>query len=243
MFVEIGEAKKNSSNYFNKQILISGTVIEIEKISSSRCKYMLLDTKGDKILVNSVHGCPAINKTYSVKGIVVKDGVSFLVYFKEETRKLKTIPALSETVEVKEQDIVVDEDEYIMEIDDADAEMEFVIYEEDEQEYEEEEVYFIVEDMPKFKSGDLNNFRMYIQENLQYPDSAAAKGISGKVFVQFVVNSTGYVKNVKIVRSADPYLDAEALRVIKSSPKWVPGKQRGKPVNVQFTFPIVFIAQ
>ncbi len=106
-----------------------------------------------------------------------------------------------------------------------------------------DDVYIIVEDMPKFKGGDQNKFREYIMQKLRYPESAAEKGISGIVFVQFAVNPEGDVVNVKVVRSVEPSLDAEALRVVKSSPKWEPGKQDGKPISVQFTFPIVFICE
>jgi protein TonB len=106
-----------------------------------------------------------------------------------------------------------------------------------------EEVFIIVEDMPTFQGGDQNAFRTWIQQNLRYPEIAQENGISGKVYVQFAVNSKGEVVDVKVVRGVDPALDKEAVRVVSSSPKWVPGKQRGKPVKVQFTFPIVFVLQ
>jgi len=106
-----------------------------------------------------------------------------------------------------------------------------------------EEVFIIVEDMPTFQGGDQNAFRTWIQQNLRYPEIAQENGISGKVYVQFAVNSKGEVVDVKVVRGVDPALDKEAIRVVSSSPKWVPSKQRGKPVKVQFTFPIVFVLQ
>ena len=124
---------------------------------------------------------------------------------------------------------------------DQDLEMDFIPFEEEEA--GEEEVFIIVEDMPKFQGGDQNAFRKWIQENLRYPEIAAENGISGKVFVQFAVNSKGQVVDAKVMRGVDPALDKEALRVVNSSPKWEPGKQRGKPVKVQFTFPIVFVLQ
>ena len=103
-----------------------------------------------------------------------------------------------------------------------------------------EEVFFIVEDMPTFQGKPVDNFRNYIADNIVYPEEAAKNGIEGKVFVQFKVNSSGKVADARIVRGVDPLLDAEALRVIKSSPDWEPGKQRGKKVCVMFTFPIKF---
>jgi TonB family protein len=103
------------------------------------------------------------------------------------------------------------------------------------------ETFFIVEQMPGFQGGDISKFREYVAEHLQYPISAVEKGMSGKVFVQWVVDKKGNVTNVKVVRGVDPALDAEAVRVVKSSPQWTPGRQRGKAVDVQMTTPIVFV--
>ncbi|MBE9511292.1 MAG: energy transducer TonB, partial [Bacteroidetes bacterium] len=114
------------------------------------------------------------------------------------------------------------------------------------EEIPEGEIFFIVEDMPKFSYDSIESFdafRKYVMYNLIYPEEAAKKGTEGKVFVQFVVDKNGDVKNVEIVKGAGPLLDAEAIRVIKSSPRWIPGKQKGKEVNVAFTFPIMFVTQ
>jgi protein TonB len=105
----------------------------------------------------------------------------------------------------------------------------------------EEEVFFIVEEMPSFKGGGEDAFREWIAQNLRYPEIAADNGISGRVYVQFAINSKGEVCDAVVVRGVDPALDKEALRVVMSSPKWEPGRQRGRPVKVQFTFPINFI--
>ena len=103
-----------------------------------------------------------------------------------------------------------------------------------------DDLFFIVEEMPKFLGRSHNDFRDYIQDNLVYPKEAKEKGIGGRVFVQFAVSSRGNVRDVKVVRGVDPLLDEEAIRVVKSSPQWTPGKQREKNVAVQFTFPITF---
>jgi TonB family protein len=104
--------------------------------------------------------------------------------------------------------------------------------------------FYVVEEMPKFNGGDAGDeFRKYIAQNLRYPESAARKGISGKVIVQFAVTETGQVVDPKVVRGVDPDLDKEALRVVNSSPRWTPGKQKGKPVKVMFTFPFNFVLQ
>jgi protein TonB len=108
---------------------------------------------------------------------------------------------------------------------------------------EEEPVFFIVEEMPSFQGKGEDGFREYIARNLRYPEIAAENGISGRVYVQFAVNSKGQVVDAVVVRGIDPALDQEAVRVVMSSPKWEPGRQRGTPVKVQFTFPINFILE
>lgn len=102
------------------------------------------------------------------------------------------------------------------------------------------DVFHIVEQMPQFMGRSQDAFREYLAENLRYPESAKEKGIEGRVFVQFIVKADGSVADAKIVRGVDPALDQEALRVVKESPDWTPGRQRGQAVNVAFTFPVTF---
>ena len=119
--------------------------------------------------------------------------------------------------------------------------MKFTEFEQEDEEEEEAEIFFIVEDMPTFDGKDPSSaFGRYIQENISYPAVAAENGISGRVFVKFVVEADGSISNVQLVRGVDPALDQEAIRVVKSSPNWEPGKQRGKPVRVAFYFPLNF---
>jgi TonB family protein len=99
------------------------------------------------------------------------------------------------------------------------------------------------EAMPSFEGGDVNKFRQYVQSHLFYPPDCAEKGVSGKIFVKFSVDKYGNVTDVEIVRGVEKNLDKETIRVVSSSPKWTPGYKKGKPVNVQFTFPVVFILQ
>ena len=103
-----------------------------------------------------------------------------------------------------------------------------------------EEVYFIVEEMPKFQGHDFNHFKKWVAEHVHYPKEAAENGIEGSVFVRFIVFPDGHVDSVTVVRGVDPLLDAEAARVVRSSPKWTPGKQKGKKVPVAFVVPVVF---
>jgi len=109
---------------------------------------------------------------------------------------------------------------------------------------EKETVFKVVEEMPLFNGGKpAIEFPGYIMKNIKYPEAAKEKGITGKVIVQFVVDSTGTVRNAIVVGSVDSLLNEEALRVVNSSPIWTPGKQKGKAVSVFYTFPIVFSLQ
>ena len=112
-----------------------------------------------------------------------------------------------------------------------------------EEEEEEEVVFVVVEDMPEFPGGQQALFK-YLSDNVKYPVIAQENGIQGRVICQFVVNKDGNIVDVEVVRSGgDPSLDKEALRVVKSMPKWIPGKQRGKPVRVKYTVPVNFRLQ
>lgn len=150
---------------------------------------------------------------------------------------------VTEILNIVEDDVDIDDDfDFDMEAD-ANTEFEFSGFV-DEEEFDEEEVFYIVEDMPTFNGGDpAIEFRKYIAQNLRYPDIAAENGISGRVIVQFAVNSVGKIVDAKVVAGVDPAIDKEAMRVVMTSPPWTPGKQRGKAVKVLFTFPINFVLQ
>lgn len=103
-----------------------------------------------------------------------------------------------------------------------------------------EEVYEVVEKMPKFPDGGMSGLMKYLSANIRYPEAAHKAGTQGRVTVQFVVGKDGSIGNVGILRGVDPNLDAEAIRVISSMPKWKPGTQKGEPVNVRYTVPVMF---
>ena len=100
----------------------------------------------------------------------------------------------------------------------------------------------IAEEMPEFLGG-MDECKKFISKNTKYPAEAQLNGIQGRVEVNFLVTDEGDIKAPTISNSVDPLLDAEALRVIQSMPKWKPGKQRGKPVNVVMKLPISFKIQ
>ena len=106
----------------------------------------------------------------------------------------------------------------------------------------EQTVFQVVEEMPEFPDG-MPELIKWLSANIKYPAICQENSVQGRVIVQFVVTREGAIENPKVVKSVDPYLDAEALRVIKTMPKWKPGKQRGKAVNVKYTLPIEFRLQ
>ena len=113
--------------------------------------------------------------------------------------------------------------------------------EQDEEEAE-DEIFQVVEQDPEFPGGSDAIFK-FIQQNLKYPQLAKENNITGRVFVQFVVEKDGSVSNVRAMRDPGGGLGKEAERVVKSMPKWTPGKQRGKAVRAYFTLPINFVLQ
>ncbi|MCB2194393.1 MAG: M56 family metallopeptidase [Bacteroidetes bacterium] len=116
---------------------------------------------------------------------------------------------------------------------------EFVV-QQDTTDVMDDEILYEVEEMPKFNEQGPDAFRVFIQQNLKYPAEAQKNGEQGRVFISFVVNKEGYVQDVEVKRGVSSSLDNEALRVVKSSPRWQPGYHKGKAVNVGYTFPIIF---
>lgn len=102
------------------------------------------------------------------------------------------------------------------------------------------DVYEVVENMPEFPNGGMAALMKYLTDNIRYPEAAKKAGIQGRVTVQFVVDKDGSIKNVRTLRGVNSDLDAEAIRVIQSMPKWKPGTQKGEPVKVKYTVPVMF---
>ena len=104
---------------------------------------------------------------------------------------------------------------------------------------EQGEIFQVVEEQPMFPGG-IEELWKFMQANIRYPKEAQERGLQGRVIVQFVVNKDGSICDEHVVKSVDPQLDAEALRVVRSMPTWTPGKQRGQAVRVRFTLPVTF---
>ncbi|MGM9774858.1 MAG: energy transducer TonB [Candidatus Egerieousia sp.] len=152
-------------------------------------------------------------------------------------------PVMTEELEIVDNDIKVTTE--FISADDNTAKIEIKPYIEAkpvEEEAEEEEIipFTFVEEKPTFQGGDANTFTKWVYSKIVYPEIAKENGVQGRVTIQFTIDTDGSVKDARVVRGVDSSIDKEALRVINSSPKWKPGRQRNKNVKVKYTFPIVF---
>ncbi len=166
----------------------------------------------------------------------------------QEEEKIEE-PQKPEVTEVIEEIQIVDDDVETADIainsEDDQTQAQEVIQapvEIEEEDPEENVVFVVVEKMPSFPGGQ-QALMKYLNENIRYPVIAQENGVQGRVIVQFTVRKDGNIDDVKVVRSADPSLDKEAIRLVKSMPAWEPGQQRGKAVHCKYTVPIVFKLQ
>ena len=163
--------------------------------------------------------------------------------FEEEIIPITETPKVAELLEIVDDKAEIDETTTIINEDNAaPVEVKYVPVQVVEEEPEEQTIFEVVENMPDFPGGQAA-LMQYLAKNIKYPTIAQENGTQGRVIVQFVVNRDGSIVDAKVVRSVDPYLDKEALRVINTMPKWKPGMQRGKPVRVKFTVPVMFRLQ
>ncbi len=138
-----------------------------------------------------------------------------------------------EDTKVIEQEVKIEEFEEV-----KNTEITPVVIEEEKEE-EEQPIFTVVEKDPEFPGG-TDALYKYLAENIKYPQLARDNGITGKVYITFVVERDGSIANPKILRDIGGGCGAEAIRVVKAMPKWTPGKQRGKAVRVQFNLPVNF---
>ena len=103
----------------------------------------------------------------------------------------------------------------------------------------EEPIFTVVEQQPEFPGGTTEMYR-YLAKNIKYPSAASRANVSGRVFMTFVVNTDGSIQDVQVMKGLGFGCDEEATRVVKSMPKWKPGRQSGRPVRVKFNLPINF---
>lgn len=145
-----------------------------------------------------------------------------------------------EIIEVPDEEEIEEEIEIDLDVEiTEDTQIEEMVFEEAPEEEATDEIFMIVEDQPEPQGG-MQAFYEYVSKNLKYPSQARRMGIEGKVFVQFVVNTDGSLTDVQAIKGIGAGCDEEAVRVIKSAPKWKPGKQRGRAVRVRMVLPITF---
>jgi protein TonB len=163
----------------------------------------------------------------------------------EVAQEVEVLNVVEDDVKTESIEFSAEDNNTVVEIVEVKEEVkEEVKVEEDKREEVEENVVFrVVETMPSFPGGDAALMK-FISDNVRYPAIAQENGIQGRAICQFTVEKDGSISDIQIVRSAgDETLDKEAKRVIKSMPKWSPGKQRGKAVRVSYTIPINFRLQ
>ena len=152
------------------------------------------------------------------------------------------VPQQTTQLEIVDDDVETQDIEINAEVEQNEVIEEYVPVEVEEEEVVEQEIFQIVEEMPSFPGGE-GELLKYVATHIKYPQIARETGIQGRVFVGFVVEPDGSVSNVKILRGIGGGCDEEAVRVIKSLPKWKPGKQRGKAVRVSYQIPVFFKLQ
>ena len=163
---------------------------------------------------------------------------------KQEEQKPQPVeqPQQTTQLEIVEDDVETEDLNINAEVEQNEVIEEYVAPEVVEEEVVEQEIFQIVEEMPAFPGGEAKLME-YVGKNIKYPQIARETGIQGRVFIGFVVEPDGSVSNVKLLRGIGGGCDEEAMRVVKSMPKWKPGKQRGKAVRVSYQIPVLFKLQ
>lgn len=157
-----------------------------------------------------------------------------------EPPKFAPIPVFSEVLQIVEDEVECDD---IISLDDNQFEVPLTIYTDtvDEANVVEEDIPFVlVEEKPRFQGGNANDFSRWISQHLEYPEIAKENAIKGRVILQFTIRKDGTLGDIKLLRGVDPVLDKEAMRVVGTSPRWEPGRQRDRAVNVTYQFPVIF---
>ena len=185
------------------------------------------------------------------KKVATDSGIEEVVFEEEiipitEQEEIKQAPPPPEAPKAEEVLNIIENDSQVEEStiqasDDTQTavEVKYTPVEVEEEEVDEQQIFQVVEEAPEFPGGNKECMK-FLSNNIKYPQISQENGVQGRVIVQFVVNADGSVVDPVVVRGVDPYLDKEALRVIKLMPKWKPGKQRGKAVRVRYTQPVMF---
>ena len=224
------EKKSPKANLENKKLMF----IQIGMIISLLIAWMAFEHKSyDRREIDP----SLLNRTVEVDEEMVE-------ITKQEEQKPQPVemPKQTTQLEIVQDDVEVEDIEINADVDQNEVIEEYVPVEVEEEEVQEQEIFQIVEEMPAYPGGD-EKLMEYVAKNITYPQIARETGIQGRVFVGFVVEPDGSVSNVKVLRGIGGGCDEEAMRVVKSMPKWKPGKQRGKAVRVSYMLPVNFKLQ
>jgi len=149
-------------------------------------------------------------------------------------------PKQTTKITIVEDDVEVDEEIDIDVEADDDTEMEeYIPPEDDDEEIDEHEIFILVESQPEFPGGTVELYK-FLRNEIRYPPFAKEANIQGRIFINFVVEADGSITNIVVLRGIGGGCDEEAIRIVKSMPKWTPGKQRGRSVRVSFNLPVKF---
>ena len=221
------EKKSPKANLENKKLMF----IQIGMIISLLLAWMAFEHKSyDKREIDP----SLLNRTVEVDEEMVE-------ITKQEEQKPQPVemPKQTTQLEIVQDDVEVEDIEINAEVDQQEVIEEYVPVEVEEEEVQEQEIFQIVEEMPAYPGGE-QKLMEFIAKGIKYPQIARETGIQGRVFVGFVIEPDGSVSNVKVLRGIGGGCDEEAMRVVKSMPKWKPGKQRGKAVRVSYMLPVNF---
>ena len=156
--------------------------------------------------------------------------------------EVPALPQLSDELEIVDDNVLVDMEFQSLDDTDVPVDIQEYIHQEVIEEEVEEEVIFVgsVEQKPTFNGGDANDFSKWVNSRLVYPEIAKENGVEGRVTLQFTIDKEGRLGDVKVLSAPDKTLADEAVRVVSSSPKWTPGKQRDRAVKVSYVFPVIY---
>ena len=224
------EKKSPKANLENKKLMF----IQIGMIISLLIAWMAFEHKSyDRREIDP----SLLNRTVEVDEEMVE-----ITKQEEQKPQPVEVPKQTTQLEIVQDDVEVEDIEINAEVDQQEVIEEYVPVEVEEEEVQEQEIFQIVEEMPAYPGGE-QKLMEFIAKGIKYPQIARETGIQGRVFVGFVIEPDGSVSNVKVLRGIGGGCDEEAMRVVKSMPKWKPGKQRGKAVRVSYMLPVNFKLQ
>ena len=183
-----------------------------------------------------------IDESLLNREIVLDEEMVEITKQEEQKPQPVEVPKQTTQLEIVQDDVETEDLNINAEVEQNEVIEEYVAPEVVEEEVVEQEIFQIVEEMPAFPGGEAKLME-YVGKNIKYPQIARETGIQGRVFIGFVVEPDGSVSNVKLLRGIGGGCDEEAMRVVKSMPKWKPGKQRGKAVRVSYQIPVFFKLQ